>query len=163
MVRVVQAATDLPRNSKAGWRNEGWRPGLVLFSAFFFCGRDRLLRMSLQTTIDRVKTDTAALTFTGNLTLGLNLSTVDTQIQKLVEEGVCWMVFDLTAVPYIDSAGLGVLVHSAGLARQKKGSVRLCGVSERVNALLKLTMMDAQLPVDADASASLAAMGSSPA
>ncbi len=116
--------------------------------------------MSLQSTILRVKADTAVLTFTGNLTLGTNLSTVDTQIQKLVEEGVCWMVFDLTAVPYIDSAGLGVLVHSAGLARQKKGSVRLCGVSERVAALLKLTMMDAQLPVDADATASLAAMGS---
>ncbi len=121
------------------------------------------LPMSLQITTDSIKPDTAVVVFTGNLTLGMALSSVDMQLQKLVESGTCRMVFDLTEVPYVDSAGLGVLVHTAGLARQKQGGVRLCGVAPRVVTLLKLTMMDAVLPVDADADTSLAALNTSAA
>jgi anti-sigma B factor antagonist len=116
--------------------------------------------MSLQTSIDRIHPETAVITFVGNLTLGMNLKMVDGQIQGLVEEGVSRMVLDLTAVPYIDSAGLGMLVHTRGLMRQREGKLRLCGVSEQVASLLKMTMMDEVLPVDADTTASLAALGS---
>jgi anti-anti-sigma regulatory factor len=44
--------------------------------------------------------------------------------------------------------------------RQREGRLRLCGVSEQVASLLKMTMMDEVLPVDADTTASLAALGS---
>jgi anti-anti-sigma factor len=115
--------------------------------------------MSLQTSIERVHPETAVITLIGNLTLGMNLKMADGQIQGLVDEGVSRMVLDLTAVAYMDSAGLGMLVHAQGLMRRRKGKLRLCGVSERVASLLKMTMMDAVLPVDADATASLAALG----
>jgi anti-sigma B factor antagonist len=68
-------------------------------------------------------------------------------------------VLDLTEVPYLDSAGLGTLVHTNGLVLRSGGMLRLCGVGNQVAALLKLTKMDAVLPVDADAGASLAALG----
>jgi anti-sigma B factor antagonist len=115
--------------------------------------------MTLQTTIQHLEADTAVVSFAGNLTLGMGLKVADAQIQRLVEEGVSRMVIDLTAVPYVDSAGLGALVHTYGLTREKSGMLRLCGVTERVAALLKMTGMDAVLPVDADAAASLAAFG----
>jgi anti-sigma B factor antagonist len=115
--------------------------------------------MTLQTSIERIQADTAVITLVGSLTLGMNLKMADGQIQSLVEEGVSRMVLDLTAVPYMDSAGLGTLVHTNGLVLRGGGKLRVCGVSERVAALLKLTKMDAVLSVDPDAGASLAALG----
>ena len=115
--------------------------------------------MTLQTSIERIHADTAVVTLVGSLTLGMNLKMADGQIQTLVEEGVSRMVLDLTAVPYMDSAGLGTLVHTNGLVLRSGGKLRVCGVSDRVAALLKLTKMDAVLSVDPDAGASLAALG----
>jgi anti-anti-sigma factor len=116
------------------------------------------LPMSLHITTTPVNANTAIVAFTGNPTLGMTLSFADSQIQTMIANGVCRLVFDLTAVSYADSAGLGLMVHAAGLAKQKNGMVRLCGVPERVNSLLKLTGMDKVLPVDPDAEASLAAL-----
>jgi anti-sigma B factor antagonist len=118
--------------------------------------------MTLQTSIQNIQPDLVVVTFAGNLTLGMGLKTADAQLQGLVEKGICRIVLDLTAVPYVDSAGLGTLVHTYGLTQQRNGMLRLCGVTERVAALLRLTRMDAVLPVDADAAASLAAIGASP-
>jgi anti-anti-sigma factor len=115
--------------------------------------------MTLQASFVRIHADTAVITFVGSLTLGMNLKMADDQIQGLVEGGVSRLVLDLTAVPYMDSAGLGTLVHSNGLVLRGGGMLRLCGVGERVAALLKLTKMDAVLSMDPDAGASLAALG----
>jgi len=116
--------------------------------------------MALETTIQHIQADTAVISFSGNLTLGMGLSMADSQIQSLIEKGVCRMVFDMTTVPYIDSSGLGVLVHTYGLTLLNGGMLRLCCVNERVTALLKMTKMDAVLSVDGDASTSLAAINS---
>jgi anti-sigma B factor antagonist len=115
--------------------------------------------MTLQTSIERIHADAAVVTLVGSLTLGMNLKMADGQIQGLIEEGVSRMVLDLTEVPYMDSAGLGTLVHTNGLVLRGGGMLRLCGVGDRVAALLKLTKMDAVLSVDPDAGASLAALG----
>jgi anti-sigma B factor antagonist len=117
--------------------------------------------MTLQASFERIRPDTAVITFAGSLTLGINLKMADDQIRGLVEGGVSRLVLDLTAVPYMDSAGLGTLVHSNGLVLRGGGMLRLCGVGDRVAALLKLTKMDAVLSVDPDAAASLAALDAS--
>jgi anti-sigma B factor antagonist len=117
--------------------------------------------MTLKTTIKHIQADTVIISFAGNLTLGMGLGLAASQIQNLIDNGVCRMVFDMTTVPYIDSSGLGVLVHTYGLTLQKGGMLRLCCLNERVAALLKMTKMDAVLSVDGDASKSLAAINSS--
>jgi anti-sigma B factor antagonist len=116
--------------------------------------------MTLETTIKHIQADTAIISFAGNLTLGMGLGIADSQRQSLIEKGVCRMVFDMATVPYIDSSGLGVLVHTYGLTLRKDGILRLCCVNERVAALLKMKKMDAVLHVDGDAGTSLAAINS---
>ncbi len=101
---------------------------------------------------------TAVATLTGPLALGTGLKIADTQLQKLIEGGVSKLVLDLSGVPYSDSAGLGTMVHTYGLLQARNGSLRLCGVSERLAAMLKMTRTDAFLPADADVEASLAAL-----
>jgi len=44
------------------------------------------------------------------------------------------------------------------MAKQQGGDLRLCGVSERVAELIKMTRTDGLLPMDADVDASLKAL-----
>jgi anti-anti-sigma factor len=61
-------------------------------------------------------------------------------------------------VPYCDSAGLGAIVHAYGLTKQQGGMLRMCGLSERVAAMLRMTTTDTFLPIDADRAAGIAAL-----
>jgi stage II sporulation protein AA (anti-sigma F factor antagonist) len=111
--------------------------------------------MILQMEIQRPGPGVAVVRFTGAITLGSSLHAADAQLQKTIREGAAKVVLDMTEVPYMDSAGLGVLVQASGMAKQQGGDLRLCGVSERVAELIKMTRTDALLPVDADVEASL--------
>ena len=51
-------------------------------------------------------------------------------------------ILDLTGVPYMDSAGLGILTN-AYVSHQKRGQkLLLVGANERVLALFKITRLD---------------------
>lgn len=115
--------------------------------------------MALDVTVEKLNDVSALVTARGPLSLGTNLKILDTRLQQLIADGVTRLVLDLTESPYADSAGLGVLIHAYGLIRAKSGSMRLCGVSERIDALLKLTHTETLLPCDADSAASIAAIG----
>ena len=118
--------------------------------------------MALQASIETLEGGgggkTAIVTLAGLMTLGTNLKTADQQVQTAIDTGAKNLILDLTGVTYSDSAGLGMMVHTYGLIKAKGGSFRLCGVCERVLAMLKLTTTDRFLPVDADRAASLAAL-----
>jgi anti-anti-sigma factor len=49
------------------------------------------------------------------------------------------MIFDLNDVPYMDSAGIGVLINYYVSAERNGRKMALAGVNERVDALLVLT------------------------
>jgi anti-anti-sigma factor len=56
-------------------------------------------------------------------------------------------IFDLTAVPYMDSAGLGMLIRHYVRCQDKGVRFLAAGVSPRVLELFKLTKVDAVLPM----------------
>jgi len=114
--------------------------------------------MFLTATIEKLPTNTAVVTFSGNMTLGTSLKMADSQVQAAIASGVSKMIFDLAGVEHVDSAGLGMLVYTYGALRQKNGVLRLCGVNERVAALLKLTKTDTLVAVDSCRDDSLAAL-----
>ena len=114
--------------------------------------------MILQMDIQKPGPGVVVARFTGPLTLGTSLHAVDAQLQKMIRDGAARVVLDLTEVPYMDSAGLGVLVQASGIAKQQGGDLRLCGVSQRVAELITMTRTDALLPMDIDVDTSLAAL-----
>lgn len=115
--------------------------------------------MILQIDIEKPNPGVAVVRFTGALTLGTSLHAADAQLQKTINEGAAKVVLDMAGVPYMDSAGLGALVQASGIAMQKGGGLRLCGVSQRVGDLIRMTRTDSLLPMDADVEASLKALG----
>ena len=112
--------------------------------------------MALEMAVERVGEELAVLRLTGALTLGTNLKIVDANVQQLISSGCNKLVMDLTECTYADSSGLGFLVMMFGLATNKGGTLRLCGVGERVSALLTMTHTSAILPQDADSAESIA-------
>ena len=116
--------------------------------------------MSVTASIEQNVDGCAVVVFTGRITLGTSLSLVESQIRSLISSGVHKLVFDLTEVEFVDSAGLGMLIYAYGSLAAKGGSLRLCGVAPRVLSLLELTKMNTLLAIDATREESLAALKS---
>ena len=114
--------------------------------------------MPLSASIETLSEGIAVVRLSGGLTLGTSLKIADSQIQAAIASGVTRMVIDLTSVEYVDSAGLGMLMYAYGMLNEKKGSLRLCGVADRVMSLLKMTKTDSFLPIDATCDESVAAL-----
>lgn len=114
--------------------------------------------MPVNASIERHPDGCAVVVFTGQITLGSSLSMVESQVRSVINEGSHKIVFDLTEVGFIDSAGLGMLVYVYGSLCGKGGALRLCGVAPRIQSLLELTRTNTLLPVDATAADSLAAL-----
>jgi anti-sigma B factor antagonist len=113
--------------------------------------------MPLSASIENLPQGIAVVRLSGGLTLGTSLKIADSQIQSAIGAGVSRMVIDLTSVEYVDSAGLGMLMYAYGMLNEKKGTLRLCGVADRVKSLLQMTKTDMFLPMDKTVDESLAA------
>ena len=57
------------------------------------------------------------------------------------------MILDLTNVPYMDSAGLGVLMNYYVSAQNNHREFLMAGVNERIQALLDMTKVDRILKI----------------
>lgn len=114
--------------------------------------------MPLNVEIEKVQDGVAVVSMQGQLTLGLNLKLADSQVHAAIAEGATKVVFDLTGLDYIDSAGLGMLVFTYGIVNEKGGTIRLCGVAPRIASVLKLTKTDELMGMDETREESLAAL-----
>lgn len=96
--------------------------------------------MSEALEIDRLESFPAqeVLSLRGPLTAG-NAPVFQNAMRR--EEPAHTVILDLSEVPYIDSAGLGLLV-SAHISRQKTGrQMILSGINQRVQKLFEITRM----------------------
>jgi anti-sigma B factor antagonist len=82
------------------------------------------------------------LTLTGPLTL----QTLFDFQQASREEATKPIVLDLTAVPYMDSAGLGSVLGMFASCQRVKRGFGLVGVTPRIRTLFQVTHVDGLLP-----------------
>jgi anti-sigma B factor antagonist len=71
-----------------------------------------------------------------------NAQTLKETLKQLLDGGAIHLIVDLAQVPFIDSAGLAVLVSALKAARRVKGSVSLSGVQPQARTVFSLTMLD---------------------
>jgi anti-sigma B factor antagonist len=114
--------------------------------------------MSLESNIELLADRAAVVDVSGSMTARSPLKTLEAQIQELMLQGVVNIVLDLSKVDYVDSAGLGVLMHAYNKLHQKGGSLRLCGVQPRLRKILHTTHTDTLLPVDGSRQDGIAAV-----
>ncbi len=93
------------------------------------------------TTSNGANEGTVILTLEGPFTLG-NMFQLQAELRAL--KPPC-LIMDLAGVPYMDSAGLGVLMNYYVAAEGEKRKFLVSGVNERVRSLLEMTKVDAVL------------------
>jgi anti-sigma B factor antagonist len=59
-------------------------------------------------------------------------------LQRLLAEGQCRLVADMSAVNYISSSGLRVLLTARRQARSRGGDVFLCSLQPRVREIFEM-------------------------
>jgi anti-sigma B factor antagonist len=89
------------------------------------------------------KEGTVILTLDGPFTL-TNIFRLQNDLRTL--KPLC-LIMDLTSVPYMDSAGLGVVMNYFVSAQGNGRKLLLVGVNERLRALLEMTKVDSVLRI----------------
>jgi anti-anti-sigma factor len=116
-------------------------------SRLHHAGLDLWVEMAGDAIVVRVKT--AKLTYPV-------LSAFFDDVRALLEEGSRYLVLDLEAVTYIDSATIGCLVEIHRLVADLGGALRLSGLRPRVHGMLSMTGVDRFLEIHEDAAEALA-------
>ena len=90
---------------------------------------------------DGAKEGTAIMTLDGPFTLS-NMFQLQSDLRTL--KPAC-LIMDLSSVPYMDSAGLGVVMNYFVSAQGAGRKLFLVGVSDRLRSLLEMTKVDSVL------------------
>lgn len=81
------------------------------------------------------------LDITGPITLGPGTERLNDKVRSVLQQGEKQIVVNLAAVPYMDSAGLGELVHAYTTAMRQGGRLKLLNVTKKLNDLLVITKL----------------------
>ncbi|HEX9745634.1 MAG TPA: STAS domain-containing protein [bacterium] len=63
-------------------------------------------------------------------------------LTEKIENGKVWVLMNLSEVPYMDSAGLGVLVSGLKNTNRQNGDLRLWGLQPDVRNIFELTRLN---------------------
>lgn len=83
---------------------------------------------------------------------------LDAVLSEAIASGRSDLVVDLAEVGFLDSTGLGVLVKALKRTREAGGSLTVATESERVLKVIRITGLDAVIPLFASADLALAAV-----
>src|SRR4051812_13898091 len=103
-----------------------------------------MLEKELSYTVrDGAKDGVAIVALDGPFTLG-NMFKLQSDLRSLTPP--C-LIMDLSNVPYMDSAGLGVLMNYFVSSQSHGRKFLLTGVSDRIRALLEMTKVESVLKI----------------
>ena len=79
------------------------------------------------------------MTVSGRLVLGKDLERLETAVNELLKGGQKQFVFDISALDYADSSGIGTLVACLTHIRKAGGELRVAGANARMSRLFQMT------------------------
>lgn len=68
-------------------------------------------------------------------------------VDKLCEEGTAWFLVDMRGVKYVNSTGLGQLVHYADRFTARGGGMILYALPSKVKVIIKMLGLDSLFPI----------------
>jgi anti-sigma B factor antagonist len=98
------------------------------------------------------------IAFSGRLQLGNQLMDTESRIKRLIEGGCRKLVFDMSNLEAIDSAGLGMLLMCSAAARNAGGAFCLAAPGARVGQVLDMTRVRPVLSVQPDVETAIKAL-----
>ena len=83
------------------------------------------------------RTDSKVVEFVGDLD-ATNVERVLEEIIGLLNSGVVHLIADFKELRYVNSTGLGILLHFSKTAKEKGGSFRITNVNEHVYEIIEI-------------------------
>ena len=90
---------------------------------------------------NRIVNNVAVVTVHGDIVLNGSGPDLADKVRSLLEQDRRRIVLDVGDVRYVDSGGIGELVESFTAAQHRGGSIKLVGVTKRLNDLLVITKL----------------------
>ena len=110
-----------------------------------------------------VDSDVALISLGGRLSLGRDCQRVEWQVDDLLREGTRRVIFDLSGLSFIDSAGVGMVMMCFGKLKKSGGSLAVAGAQGYVENTLKMTHVNDVLPLFPSVEAAAASFAKQPA
>ena len=99
--------------------------------------------MLLDITEKHIEPDITLLELSGKLALGRESQRIETMIDEMTKKGATRVIFDMSKVDYIDSAGVGLVALCSGKLKEARGKLVVVAPEGRVRHLLSMTQVDA--------------------
>lgn len=93
----------------------------------------------------QLESGVAVITISGRLALGGETERLDAAIKGMLQKDVKRFVLDITALDYVDSSGIGMLVSCLTNAKKAGGELKLVGANPRIKRILSMTGVDSIL------------------
>jgi anti-sigma B factor antagonist len=91
----------------------------------------------------QIEPDITFVTVSGKLVWGSrDLELLETTVKSLLNQGQLKIVFDLSALDYLDSSGMGVFVSCITRIKKSGGDLRLAGAKPKIQKLLRLARVE---------------------
>jgi anti-sigma B factor antagonist len=85
--------------------------------------------------------DLTILDLSGKILGGAESDPLRRELERVLDRGDWKLLINLTDVPWMNSAGLGILLSAYSRMKDRGGQVRFFGVGERVRGILKTTKL----------------------
>jgi anti-anti-sigma factor len=105
----------------------------------------------------QVEPGTVVFEMAGRLAMGRESQRIEQIVEALSQRAANKIIFDLSKVDYIDSAGIGLLALATGKIKEAGGRLVLVAPPGRVLDMLKLTQMNAVVTMRATQAEAVAA------
>lgn len=106
----------------------------------------------------QIRPGVVVLEITDSIRMGPNCQQIEQQVDEATRQNENWVILDLSRVTFVDSSGVGTLVKILSRLKKAGGTLRLTGVRDMVEGVLKLTQVNKIIeiyPTVADASRDL--------
>jgi anti-sigma B factor antagonist len=105
--------------------------------------------MSVEASV-RQERDLTVVRLSGKILGGHESDVLRKELDRLFERGDQRLLVDLTEVPWMNSAGLGILLSAYSRMKDRGGVIRFSGAGERVRGILNTTKLLTVLEVHDD-------------
>ena len=96
----------------------------------------------------------------GRIVLGEGSTVLRETVQDLVSKSQTKILLNMGDVSYIDSSGIGELVHAFTTVRNKGGELKLLNLTKKVHDLLQITKLYTVFDIKDDEAAAIQAFAS---
>ena len=84
----------------------------------------------------------AVIAISGRLVFGREAERLEAEVGELLKSGQTKFVFDLAALEYMDSSGIGTVVACLTQIKKAGAELRVAGASSRIQRLFAVTGVD---------------------